>query len=244
MLQYVNKMEVLNIIKDLIMGLEQIVTALGDKAELISEVKSIYDSNSDNVKRIGSLETDIHKAVEKRQSIKDLVRTQLGLTDVSEESLSSYANGVDEGLKSENTALQERLIELQDKYDGLGSTHETEISTMILKDTLRGLGIGDRTANDRAFTELTKLVLDGAERDGATFVFKKDGQTVYNDSNRPLNVEDRISQLQDSEYSYLFKPVTGGGGGQGGQKPSVSAGVKDDNARAKDLMQRMGHRSI
>ena len=226
------------------MALQDIVQALGDKAGLIDEVTSIFENNTANVTRIGTLETELTDAVARRKNLHSLVSKTTGLNELSEEALTRFAQNADEGLKLDNETLQTNLAELQGRYDGLGNQHETEISEMILKDTLRGLGIGDRVQNDRAFAELTKLVLDGSERDGATFVFKEEGKTLFGDGGKPLNVEDRISQLQDSEYSYLFKPVTGGGGGQGGQKPSVSAGVKDDNARAKDLMQRMGHRSI
>jgi len=194
--------------------LENIITALGDNAELINEVKLMSESNHSNVTRIGKLEGDLNEAITKRQSVKDLVRTHLGLSEVSEDSLSSFAHNADEGLKMDNQTLQDKLAELQTSYDGLGETHEKEVSEMILKDTLRGLGIGDRVANDRAFSELTKLVLNGATREGAAFTFKEDGKTIFADGGKPMNVEDRINQLQGGEYSYLFKTVTGAGGGQ------------------------------
>jgi len=195
--------------------LENIITALGDNSELINEVKLMSESNHSNITRIGKLEGDLNEAITKRQSVKDLVRTHLGLSEVSEDSLSSFAKNADEGLKMDNQTLQDKLAELQTSYDGLGETHEKEVSEMILKDTLRGLGIGDRVANDRAFSELTKLVLNGATREGAAFTFKEDGKTIFADGGKPMNVEDRINQLQESEYSYLFKTVTGAGGGQG-----------------------------
>ncbi len=225
------------------MAIEQIVEALGDKAGLIDEVRGVFDNNTANVGRIGTLETELSDAVGRRKKLHDIVSTATGLNELSEENMTKFAANADEGLKADNETLKGNLAELQGRYDGLGTQHEAEISEMILKDTLRGLGIGDRVANDRAFTELTKLVLAGAERDGAAFIFKEEGKTLFGDGGKPLNVEDRIAQLQESDYSYLFKAAKGGGGGQGTVPGSSSTGSKNDNQRANEMMKRMGHRS-
>ena len=201
------------------MALQDIIEALGDKAGLATEVKGLYENNTKNVERIGTLETELSDAVARRKKLHETVSKTTGLAELSEEALTKYAENADTGLKADNETLQAKLAELKGQYDGLGQQHENEISEMILKDTLRGFGIADRVQNDRAFAELTKLVLDGAERDGATFVFKKDGQTIFDNGGKPMGVEERIAELQESEYSYLFRPVQGGGGGQGGKSP-------------------------
>ncbi len=195
------------------MAIEQIIEALGDKAGLVDEVNGLFSNNSKNVERIGVLETELSGAIDRRKSLHSLVSKTTGLNELSEENLLKFASNADDGLKADNETLQGNLLELQGKFDGLGATHESEISEMILKDTLRGLGISDRVQNDRAFSELTKLVLNGASRDGSQFTFKEDGKTLYGDGGKPLNVEDRINQLQASEFSYLFKQTKGGGGG-------------------------------
>ena len=112
---------------------------------------------------------------------------------------------------------------------------------MILKDTLRGLGVADMVQNDRAFKELTKLVLDGAVREGAVFTFKDGDKTLFN-GGRPVNVEDRIQDLREGDFSYLFKPSVGGGGGQGVPNTTPTS-TKNDNDRANDMRKRMGHRA-
>jgi len=196
------------------MALEQIIEALGDKASLVEELNSLVGANSANVERIGTLESELSDAVARRKALHERVSKTTGLTELSEENLLKFASNADEGLKADNETLQHSLAELKANYDGLGAKHEGEISEMILKDTLRGLGIGDRVQNDRAFKELTSLVLDGAVRDGATFTFKDGEKTIFGDGGKPISVEDRVIQLQQSEYSYLFKPATGGGGGQ------------------------------
>jgi len=194
--------------------MDEILALLKDKPELQSTFNQMVETNKANVAKIGQLETDLGTAIQKRQSIKDLVRNQLGLSEISEDSLKSFANNADEGLKLDNATLQQKLEELTNNYNGLESKHEDEISSMILKDTLRGLGIGDRVQNDRAFSELTKLVLDGAVRDGATFSFKDGDKTKFKDDGQPMTVEDRVIELQSSDFSYLFKPTAGAGGGE------------------------------
>ncbi len=193
--------------------MQEVIEALGDKASLVEEVKGAYSNNEGNVSRIGVLETELSGAIGKKKSLQELVRKATGLNELSEDNLMKFAENADSGLKADNETLQSKLAELQGNYDGLGASHESEISMMILKDTLRGLGVGDRVQNDRAFSELTNLVLNGAVRDGATFTFKDGDKTIFGDGGKPLNVEDRIMQLQDGEYSYLFKTVTGGGAG-------------------------------
>lgn len=195
------------------MGLEEIKAALGDKAELVSEIEVLFNNSTSNVDRIGVLESELSGAIARRKDLHGLVSRVTGLNELSEDNLTKFASNADEGLKADNETLQANMAALKDSYDGLSSKHEAEISEMILKDTMRSLGISDRVQNDRAFSELTKLVLDGAEREGANFVFKKEGKTLYDEYNKPLNVEDRILQLQSGEYSYLFKQAKGAGGG-------------------------------
>lgn len=203
------------------MGMEEIIAALGDKASLVDEVKGVFDSNNSNVNRIGTLEGELNGAIDRRKNLHSLVSKATGLNELSEENLLKFASNADEGLKADNETLQLTLQELQGKFDSLGNAHESEISEMILKDSLRGLGLGDRVQNDRAFSELTKLVLDGAERDGSNFSFKKDGKTLFNEQGiKPLDIEGRVLQLQNGEFSYLFKQTQGGGGG-GDTKPQV-----------------------
>ena len=202
--------------------LQDILKALESNPALASEVESIYSTNETNVQKIGELEVASSTLRGDIKGFKDMVRNVTGLTELSEVNLQKFAGGADDGLRADNQTLQDKLEELTNNYNGLESKHETEISTMILKDTMRGLGIGERVQNDRAFTELTNLVLSGAERDGANFIFKEDGKTIFADGGKPMNVEDRISQLQESEYSYLFRPVQGGGGGGDNTNPNIN----------------------
>ena len=222
--------------------LENVLTALGDNSNAVAELKTFIETNQTNVDRIGTLETNLNDAVDRRKELHARVSKATGLTDLTEDALNSFAKNADEGLKADNETLQANLLKLQGDYDGLGSTHESEISEMILKDTLRGLGVADMVQNDRAFKELTKLVLDGAVREGSVFTFKDGDKTIFN-GGRPVNIEDRLQTLREGDFSYLFKPSKGGGGGQGEAPTTSHTSANNDNDRAASMAKRMGHRA-
>ena len=194
------------------MALEEILSALGNHKELAEEVKSIFDANQDNVERIGGLESKIREAIDKKDRVLKLVRENLGISEVSEDTLSQFAKDPDEALKADKEALQTKLGEMNQKLHDTESEYNKKIDTMVLKDTLRGLGVKDRVANEVAFGELTNIVLAEAERDGAKFVFKdEDGRTRFTDNGKPMTVEDRIDELSRGDRSYLFNQPAGGG---------------------------------
>jgi len=203
------------------MGLELFKAKLKDEPELLKEIESLYESNNENVKRIGVLETELSGAIEKKKNLQDMVREVTGISELSKDNLKKFAENADEGLKADNETLQANYQKLKDEFDAVGTKHEAEVSEMILKDTLRGLGISDKVQNDRAFQELTKLVLDGAERDGATFKFKDGDKTLFNERNQPMTVEDKVLELQNGEFSFLFKQAQGGGAGEVGVTPTT-----------------------
>ena len=57
------------------MALQDIIEALGDKAGLATEVKGLYENNTKNVERIGTLETELSDAVARRQKTQKLQDT-------------------------------------------------------------------------------------------------------------------------------------------------------------------------
>jgi len=194
------------------MAIDDIVSALGNHKELADEVKNIFEANQANVERIGTLEGELNEAIKKKSKVLDLVRKNLGVTEVSEEALSQFAKDPDEALKADKEALQAKLEEMNNKLQQTEQEYNQKIDTMVLKDTLRGLGVKDRVANEVAFEELTKIVLSEAERDGSKFVFKdEEGRTRFTDNGKPMTVEDRIDELSQGDRSYLFNKPAGGG---------------------------------
>jgi len=192
-----------------------------DLEKLRAENEELKATISDNIERIGGLESSTAKAIEKKDRVLGLVRENFGIAEVSEETLKGIAAGGDETLKKENLLLQEKMQNLSKQFEQTQQTHKTEVDTMVLKDTLRGLGVADRTVNEVAFNELTNIVLSEAERDGANFIFRdNEGRTRFTESGKPMTVQDRIAELATSDRSFLFKEPSGGGA-------TTSAGAKN-----------------
>jgi len=209
------------------MNIEDLLKTLGDNAEAVNFVKELNANLSTNVQRVGELEEKNNDIIQSRQNLKDLVKGTFGLSEITEDSLKKFAGNVDEGLKADNEQLQAKLAETLTKLDGVESTHTQEINTMIMTDTLRGLGASELVWNDNALKDLTKVMLDGADREGGSFVFKNDGKTLFNERGKPMTVQDRLVSLQSDESVYLFKQKTGGGAPQdnNGHKPPPTDGV-------------------
>lgn len=193
--------------------LENVLELIKENPEAVASLNDFISTNGDNVARVGTLESELSDAIARRKSLHGIVSKATGLTDLTEEALNGFAQNADAGLKADNETLQGRMLELQTSLDTLGATHENEISEMVLKDTLRGLGVADRVANDMALKQLTSLVLEGAVRDGSSFTFKDGDKTIFGASGKPITVEERVIQLSEGEFSFLFNPVKGGGGG-------------------------------
>ena len=193
--------------------------------ELEAQVAELQKTLEERNEAYSKLEVVANESKEKRDNIKKLVKSGLGITEISEESLASLKLNADETIAKERDELAFKLEEQQGKVAEVTNRYETKIGTMVLKDTLRGLGIDATVQNDLAFEQLTNLVLAEAERDGVNFVFKKeDGTTKFGVGGKPLTIQERIAELQKSEYSFLFKPNTGAGTGKEQQREATPKG--------------------
>jgi len=195
------------------MGINEIITALGDNQALIDEVSSMGTVNKSNVEKIGALETANHGLNHDIKSFKDMVRETTGLSELSRDNMASLTSGADDSLKADNLALQDKLATTVDEMNGLNGKHETAINTMVMKDILRSLNMKDQVLGEAGLNDLTKALLDGAVKDEKGFVFKEDGVTKTNDKGSPMTVEDRINDLRGDDRYYFFKQASGGGAG-------------------------------
>ena len=192
------------------MALEDVLKVVGNNSELAEELRGVYEANGENVKRIGYLETKINEAVEKKDKVVGLVRNNLGITEISEETMKRFAENGDEAIKKDNEALRMKLEETQTNLLDAEQGYKKREDTMVLKDTLRGLGIADRAVNEVAFEELTNIILDEANREGSQFTFKdEEGRTRFTDAGKPMTVEDRVNEIATGDRAFLFNPRTG-----------------------------------
>lgn len=187
--------------------------ALDGNEDLITEVTQYETTAKTNADNVQGLERDLKTAIDKRQSLKDLIRKTTGLSELTEESLSKLGSG-DDALRSEVTALQEKLSETIADRDSLNGKHSHEMNSMRMLDMLRGMGVDTEVWNPKAFEAVAGMMLDGAEYTDGAFQYKsEDGATVFGESGSALTVQEKLSQLKTDESVYQFKPQTGGGAG-------------------------------
>jgi len=190
--------------------------------ELQAQVTELQGTLAERNEAFTKMETVANESKAKRDNLKGLIKSTFGVSEITEDSLKALKLNADEALRGDVENLSAQLADKDLEVEGVKAGYEKTISTMVLKDTLRGLGIDAIASNDLAFEQLTNVVLAEAERDGANFVFRnEDGTTRFNKAGKPLTVKERVTELQHSDLSYLFKPTAGAGVGQDniGAKP-------------------------
>jgi len=198
---------------------EALKQAIGDNAQLLSEVESYESSATENAGKVQGLERDLKTAIDKRQELKDLIRKTTGLSELSEDALSKLGQG-DEALKSEVTTLQEKIEAITQERDGLTSKHTQELNTMRMTDMLRSMGVDTQVWNQKAFEAVANQMLEGAEYTDGGFTYKaEDGATVFGENGKALTIKEKLSQLRENPDMYQFKPVQGAGANGGDKKP-------------------------
>jgi uncharacterized protein (DUF885 family) len=213
---------------------EEIKKKLADQPDLLKVLEDAEATIKQNVEKINYLETETKKLVDQRQELKQMVRDTLGISELSKEALERVAKSADEAIIADNKALQEQLRQMENQLSQVEDKYETKISTMILKDTLRGLGVDQQAANSLAFENLTNHLLQQAKRDeDGNFIFvKEDGSTEFNRAGQPMTVKEKVEELKRSDYAFLFKPEAGSGSGQvekqpeGSTAPTMSEGTQ------------------
>ncbi len=204
---------------------EALTTFIGDNQALLDEVGTYENSATTNADRVQGLERDLHKAVGKRDSLKDLIRTSTGLAEITEESLKGILTNGDEALRSEVATLQDRLAGVTLERDGLESKHLSEINTMRMTDMLRSMGVDNDVWNPNAFSAVADMMLEGAVYDNGSFTYKADdGATIFGEGGQSLTVQERLDRLKSDESVYQFKPVRGAGGGKGDKPGNTPKG--------------------
>ncbi len=156
--------------------------------------EELEQTNKDLVQRVTQLESINSDLVDQKKELKS--KLQSGITD--------------ESVKAELDNLKSLLESSDSEKQKLISDHGTEINGMRMLDSLREAGV--KAQNSDAMSAIADLVLDGSDYDNG-FVWKnEDGSTVYNESNKPYGIVDKINELKESEKAYLFEAAVGGGG--------------------------------
>lgn len=223
--------------------IKQIASELGNE-DLNSAIAGLETSNKTNLDKIGALELDRNKAVEKRDRVSQLVKNTFGLDEITEESLKNFQGSrgdADAVLKAENDKLVSMTDMLKMEKDSAIERLTNTTNRYKIEKSLAGLGAMSDTENQRAYDILLTEVTSGAEFDAdGNLIFKaNDGTTVRNADGSPMSLQDRYSQVKDSdEFQFLFKSKrsksgSGSSGGSGGGSKLTSLKGLNDVERTR-----------
>lgn len=200
----------------------------GDET-ILNAVKSVEESFKSNLDRISFLEKDMKKAVEKRDGLKNLVTSKLGVEDVSEETLDRFLSST-KSTSADSEKLTQMIEALKSEKDNIANQLTSTVNSYKIERMLSDIGGRNETQNARAYEILLSEISNGVNFDenGNIFFKAKDGTTLRNEDGKPMTMEDRYNSIRESEnFSFLFKEKKSkSGGGMSPAKVSDAVGGK------------------
>jgi len=207
--------------------------------ELLNAVKGVKGSMGANLDRMSYLEKELQGTISKRDRQAELVKSKLGLEELTEEALekalSSKTKSGSAEFEAEKRKLEDMVSMLQTEKESLTSKHQSVMNQYKIERGLNDLGASSEVNGSKAYDILLSEVTSNASFDGDTLVFRaNDGTTIRNADGTPMSLADRYNQLKDSdELKFLFieaKPKSGSSTQStkgGGNKITSLAGLND-----------------
>lgn len=195
--------------------------------------------------RVGTLEKDLKTSSEKRDKLKNIIRTATGLDEITEEGLTEIlaaGEGQSDVYKKEIAGLQGKLLDSASAVDDVSAGYEKQIFGLQLDRVVNMLGAAGEVHNPHAYNVVLEELSRDAQFDGNEVVYKNaDGTTIYADGGAPASVKSRYDEIRaDDNFAYLFKePFKTGGSkaptgptqGQGGETIRRSKVTDDDKVK-------------
>ena len=207
--------------EDFVKDLEAAVTATTTQLKTTSE-------------RVGILEKELEGSIGKKNKLRDIIKSNTGLDEISEENFSKFINelktkGGDETLKADNQKLQTMVSEYKTKLEETATTYESKINNIKLENAILGTGELSGIESGVARTLVLEKAKEGAVMSENGLVYlDKNGSTVLKSDGTPLTLSDRMAQLrEDADYSMFFPDKRKKGGGKSVNSSAGDYGVKD-----------------
>lgn len=207
--------------------------------ELLNAVKGVKGSMGANLDRMSYLEKELQGTISKRDRQAELVKSKLGLEELTEEALekalSSKTKTGSAEFEAEKRKLEDMVSMLQTEKESLTSKHQSVMNQYKIERGLNDLGASSEVNGSKAYDILLSEVTSNASFDGDTLVFRaNDGTTIRNADGTPMSLADRYNQLKDSDelkFLFLADKQKSGSGTQntkgGGNKITSLAGLND-----------------
>lgn len=104
--------------------LENVVTALGDNTEAVASLNAFIEESTTGKKRVTALEVELSDAIDRRKNLHKIVSDATGLTDITQEALTSFAANADNGLRLEIEKVKTKLTDSENKNSDLTSKYD------------------------------------------------------------------------------------------------------------------------
>src|SRR5574344_213541 len=159
--------------------------------DLVKAVGTGEDTIKGNVEKMSFLERDLKGAIDKRDSIKSLVKSKLGINELSEEALDNVLKSkpnVDNEIKSREEMISKLSEELKLSKKELNS----KVNTYNLEKQLMSLGAMSETETTKAYDIVFNEISKSADFDeNGNIIFKNsDGTTIRNADGSQLSLKD------------------------------------------------------
>lgn len=197
--------------------------------DLVKAVGTVEDTIKGNVEKMSFLERDLKGAIDKRDSIKSLVKSKLGINELSEEALDNVLKSKP-NVDNEIKAREEMISKLSEELKLSKKELNSKVNTYNLEKQLMSLGAMSETETTKAYDIVFNEISKSADFDeNGNIIFKNsDGTTIRNADGSQLSLKDRYNMLKESdEYSFLFKTKRSkaGAGSSGGKSAGGQANL-------------------
>lgn len=216
--------------------LEKLANESGNE-EFVNAVKGVKDSYKSNLDRMNYLEKDMQKAVEKRDALKNLVKSKTGLEEINEDSFNNFLSSKTSN-DGEIKNLTSVIESLKTEKDSLFTKLQSIESGYRFEKSLNAIGAIEEAENSKAYEIiLAEIKRNSVIDENGQILFKdKDGITLRNSDGSPLSLSDRYNNLKESsEFSFLFKTKRSkaGSGASSSNVPNIPKKL-DINASKED----------
>ena len=206
--------------------------------EFVKDFESAVVNSTEQItatsNRVKVLETTLESEVTKKKKLRELIKSNTGLEEISEETFKSYIDtmkgqGADEALKADNNKLSNMIGEYKTKLEETTSRYENSLNDVKLNNLILTEGVVSEIESSVAKDLVLQKIKEGSVVTEAGLVYKDaNGSTVLKDDGTPLTMSDKVQELIDNpDYSMFFKDKRKKGGGKGVGNPNVNHGVKD-----------------
>ena len=203
--------------------------------DLESAVAKTTESLTTTSERVKVLETTLEGEVTKKKKLRELIKANTGLEEISEDTFKGYieslkGKGLDEAIKADNEKLTNMIGEYKSKLEETTTQYERSLNNVKLDNLILGEGALSGIESSVAKGLLLEKIREGAVPSDNGLVYKdENGSTVLKDDGTPLTLSDKVAELMDNpDYSMFFPDRRKKGGGKSvGDSSASSHGVKD-----------------